>query len=84
MVTRIYLSPAVSQAVLSPQLPPRREQGSVMSMDTSTAVRNASANAAVPSWDNTLAQPFSASNVQGVLLIIVATSIKIMNNLWRK
>ncbi|CAN6200820.1 unnamed protein product [Urochloa humidicola] len=51
----------VSQAVLSQQLPPQREQGSVMSMDTSTAVRNANASAAVPSWDNTAVQPFSAS-----------------------
>ncbi|CAN6193629.1 unnamed protein product [Urochloa humidicola] len=56
----------VSQAVLS-QLPPRTEQGSVMSMDTSTAVRNANASAAVPSWDNTPVQPFSASHVQGAI-----------------
>ncbi|CAN6177176.1 unnamed protein product [Urochloa humidicola] len=56
----------VSQAVLS-QLPPQTEQGSVMSMDTSTAVRNVNTNAAVPSWDNTPVQPFSASHVQGAV-----------------
>ncbi|CAL5049216.1 unnamed protein product [Urochloa decumbens] len=60
----------VSQAVLSQQ------QGSVMSMDTSNAVRNANASAAVPSWDNTHVQPFSASHVQGRLFIIASTSIK--------
>ena len=63
----IYLSPAVSQAVLSQQLP-QREQGSVMSMDTSSAVRDANANSAMPSWDNTPVQPFSASHVHGHLL----------------
>ncbi|KAF8687306.1 hypothetical protein HU200_042988 [Digitaria exilis] len=60
----------VSQAVLSQQHPPQREQGYVMSMDTSTAVGNASANAAVPSWDSSLVQPFSASHVQ----VAVATN----------
>ncbi|OEL26690.1 Protein REVEILLE 6 [Dichanthelium oligosanthes] len=50
-------SKTVSQAVLSQQLPPQREQGS----------GNANANAAVPSWDNTLVQPFSASHVQGAV-----------------
>ena len=72
-MTIIYLSPAVSQAVLSQQLP-QREQSSVMSMDTSTAVRNANANSAMPSWDNTPVQPFSASHVHGQLF--VATSMK--------
>ena len=66
-MTIIYLSPAVSQAVLSQQLP-QREQGSVKSMDTSTAVTNANANSAMPSWDNTPVQPFSASHVHGHLL----------------
>uniref|UniRef100_A0A0A9CV77 Uncharacterized protein n=1 Tax=Arundo donax TaxID=35708 RepID=A0A0A9CV77_ARUDO len=37
-----------------------------MSMDTSN-VRNTNANAAVPSCDNALAQPFSASHVQGAV-----------------
>jgi hypothetical protein len=73
VITIIYLSPAATQAVLSQQLPPQREQGSVMSMDTSTAVRNANANASasatVPSWDNTY--------VQGQLYIILAISIKL-------
>jgi hypothetical protein len=36
-----------------------------MPMDTAT-VRNTNANVAVPSWDNTLAQPFSAGHVQGL------------------
>ncbi|XP_062229532.1 protein REVEILLE 6-like [Phragmites australis] len=57
----------VSQAVLSQQLPPPREQGPVMSMDTSNVVRNTNGNAAVPSWDNALVQPFSASHVQGAV-----------------
>ncbi|RLN12431.1 protein REVEILLE 6-like [Panicum miliaceum] len=56
----------VSQAVLSQQLP-QREQGSIMSMDTSTAVRNANANSAMPSWDTTPVQPFSASHVHGAV-----------------
>ncbi|KAG0515560.1 hypothetical protein BDA96_10G289100 [Sorghum bicolor] len=43
-----------------------KEQGSVMPMDTAT-VRNTNANVAVPSWDNTLAQPFSAGHVQGAV-----------------
>ncbi|CAL5039890.1 unnamed protein product [Urochloa decumbens] len=51
----------VSQAVLSQQ------QGSVMSMDTSSAVRNVNASAAVPSCDNTHVQPFSASHAQGAV-----------------
>ena len=72
-MTIIYLSPAVSQAVLSQQLP-QREQSSVMSMDTSTAVRNANANSAMASWDNTPVQPLSASHVHGQLF--VATSMK--------
>jgi hypothetical protein len=71
----IYLSPAVSQAVLSQQLP-QREQGSVMSVDTSTAVRNSNGNSAMPSWDNAPVQPFSASHVHGQLFIIVASSMK--------
>jgi len=54
----------VSQAILSQEQPTQREQGSVMPMDTAT-VRNTNANVAVPSWDNTLAQPFSAGHVQG-------------------
>jgi len=61
----IYLDPAVSQAILSQQQPTQREQGSVMPMDTAT-VRNTNANVAVSSWDNTLAQPFSAGHVQGL------------------
>ncbi|XP_066369896.1 protein REVEILLE 6-like isoform X2 [Miscanthus floridulus] len=56
----------VSQAILSQQQPTQREQGSVMPMDTAT-VRNTNANVAVPSWDNTLAQPFSAGHVQGAV-----------------
>ncbi|KAL5199558.1 hypothetical protein ABZP36_020761 [Zizania latifolia] len=54
----------VSQGALS-QPPPLREQGCVMSMDTSPVVRNTNASATVPSWDNALAQPFSASHTQG-------------------
>ncbi|KAJ1260320.1 hypothetical protein BS78_10G223200 [Paspalum vaginatum] len=54
----------VSQAVLSQQLPSQGEQCSLMPMDTS-AVRSTNANAAVPSWDNTLVQPLSSSHVQG-------------------
>ncbi|KAL6603672.1 hypothetical protein ACP70R_044033 [Stipagrostis hirtigluma subsp. patula] len=57
----------VSQDVLSQRVPPLREQGSVMSTDTSSIVRNTKANAAVPSWDNALVQPFSASHVQGAV-----------------
>ncbi|KAG0515561.1 hypothetical protein BDA96_10G289100 [Sorghum bicolor] len=56
----------VSQAILSQQQPTQKEQGSVMPMDTAT-VRNTNANVAVPSWDNTLAQPFSAGHVQGAV-----------------
>jgi len=59
-------SKTVSQAVLSQQLP-QREQSSVMSMDTSTAVRNANANSAMASWDNTPVQPLSASHVHGTV-----------------
>lgn len=56
----------VSQTTSSQQQPTQREQCSVMPMDTAT-VSNANANVAVPSWDNTLAQPFSAGNVQGAV-----------------
>ena len=72
-MTILSLSHAVSQAVLSQQLP-QREQGSIKSMDTSTAVRNANANSAMASWDNTPVQPLSASRVHGQLF--VATSMK--------
>jgi len=72
-MTILSLSHAVSQAVLSQQLP-QREQSSVMSMDTSTAVRNANANSAMASWDNTPVQPLSASHVHGQLF--VATNMK--------
>ncbi|KAK3131053.1 hypothetical protein QOZ80_6BG0501410 [Eleusine coracana subsp. coracana] len=51
----------VSQAVLSQQLPPLRDQGSAMSVDTSNVVRNTNTNGAGPSLDNALVQPFSAS-----------------------
>ncbi|XP_062178462.1 protein REVEILLE 6-like isoform X1 [Phragmites australis] len=57
----------VSQAVFSQQLPALREQGSVVCMDTSTVVRNTNADAVVPSRDNALVQPFSASHVQGAV-----------------
>ncbi|KAF8658687.1 hypothetical protein HU200_059162 [Digitaria exilis] len=75
----------VSQAVLSQQHPPQREQGSVMSMDTSTAVGNASANAAVPSWGSSLVQPFSASHVQGAVAVAAnncSSSIESPSGTW--
>lgn len=77
----IYLDPAVSQATSSQQQPTQREQCSVMPMDTAT-VSNANANVAVPSWDNTLAQPFSAGNMQG-LCNHCDLHTKI-NDLWRQ
>jgi hypothetical protein len=67
---RVYLTPAVSQTVLSQQLP-LGDQGSSMSIDTSSVVRNANPNGAGPSWDNALVQPFSAS--QGLLFTIIAS-----------
>nr|CAB3468707.1 unnamed protein product [Digitaria exilis] len=85
VMTILYLSPAVSQAVLSQQHPPQREQGSVMSMDTSTAVGNASANAAVPSWGSSLVQPFSASHVQGAVAVAAnncSSSIESPSGTW--
>ncbi|XP_015693738.1 protein REVEILLE 6-like isoform X2 [Oryza brachyantha] len=57
---------AVSQAAIS-QPPPLGEQDCVMSMDTSPVIRNVNASAAVPSWDNAIAQPFSASRTQGAV-----------------
>nr|CAB3471130.1 unnamed protein product [Digitaria exilis] len=76
---------SISQAVLSQQHPPQREQGYVMSMDTSTAVGNASANAAVPSWDSSLVQPFSASHVQGAVAVATnncSSSIESPSGTW--
>lgn len=54
----------VSPAAIS-QPPPLGEQGCVMSMDTSPVIRNTNASAVVPSWDNSIAQPLSASRTQG-------------------
>jgi hypothetical protein len=56
---------AVSPAAIS-QPPPLGEQGCVMSMDTSPVIRNTNASAVVPSWDNSIAQPLSASRTQGM------------------
>uniref|UniRef100_A0A0D9WT35 Uncharacterized protein n=1 Tax=Leersia perrieri TaxID=77586 RepID=A0A0D9WT35_9ORYZ len=52
----------VSQAATS-QPPPLGEQG--VSMDTSPAIRNTNTSPAAPSWDNAIAQTFSASRTQG-------------------
>ncbi|XP_052158670.1 protein REVEILLE 6-like isoform X3 [Oryza glaberrima] len=54
----------VSPAAIS-QPPPLGEQGCVMSMDTSPVIRNTNPSAVVPSWDNSIAQPLSASRTQG-------------------
>lgn len=62
---RNYLACAVSPAAIS-QPPPLGEQGCVMSMDTSPVIRNTNASAVVPSWDNSIAQPLSASRTQGM------------------
>jgi hypothetical protein len=72
---RVYLTPAVSQTVLSQQLP-LGDQGSAMSMDTSNVVRNANPNGPGPSWDNALVQPFSAS--QGLLFTIIMSFKKLI------
>jgi hypothetical protein len=78
VLTRVYSTPAVSQAVLPQQLP-LRDQGSVMSIDTSNVVGNANPNGAGPSWDNALIQPVSAS--QGLLFKII-TSLKKVIAFW--
>jgi hypothetical protein len=80
VLTRVYSTPSVSQAVLPQQLP-LRDQGSVMSIDTSIVVGNANPNGAGPSWDNALIQPVSAS--QGLLFKII-TSLKKSNSFLGK
>ncbi|KAL6873770.1 hypothetical protein ACP4OV_013852 [Aristida adscensionis] len=76
----------VSQAVLSQEVPPPREQGCVMSTDTSSVARNThtNTNMAVPSWDNTLVQPFSGCHVQGgVATNNYSSSIESPSGTWQ-